>query len=77
MRFKAYGLSFRGKNAVFPLTLGRASLDASRFTFFKGETLHPPNLPVLCNESNFFQRVITNGSAKEEYLRAPSFSPLR
>ena len=25
-RFKPYGLSFRGKNAVFPLTLGRAAL---------------------------------------------------
>ncbi|MDM8217286.1 hypothetical protein QUW15_14150, partial [Desulfovibrio piger] len=24
-RFKPYGLSFRGKNAVFPLTLGRAA----------------------------------------------------
>ena len=28
------------KNAIFPLTLGRAALSAaSRFTFFKGETL--------------------------------------
>ena len=25
MRFKPYGLSFRGKNAVFPLTFGRAA----------------------------------------------------
>ncbi|MCI7567856.1 MAG: hypothetical protein MSH25_00540 [Desulfovibrio sp.] len=26
LRFKPYGLSFRGKNVVFPLTLGRAAL---------------------------------------------------
>ncbi|WP_299393679.1 hypothetical protein, partial [uncultured Desulfovibrio sp.] len=26
MRFKPYSLSFRGKNAVFPLTSGRAAL---------------------------------------------------
>ena len=36
---KPYGLSFRGKNAVFPLTLGRAALcAASRSAFFKGKT---------------------------------------
>ena len=26
MHFKPYGLSFRGKSAIFPLTLGRAAL---------------------------------------------------
>ena len=39
MRFKAYGLSFRGKSAVFPLALGRAALNAPRFTFFKSKTV--------------------------------------
>ncbi len=40
MRFKAYGLSFRGKSSVFPLASDRAALDASRSTFFKGKTLY-------------------------------------
>ena len=40
MRFKPYGLSFRGKNAVFPLTFGRAALCRRlMFASFKAETL--------------------------------------
>ena len=37
--FHTYGLSFRGKTAVFPLTSGRAALyAASHLAFFKGKT---------------------------------------
>ena len=38
--FKPYGLPFRGKSVAFPLTLGRAALDASRFTSFNVERLY-------------------------------------
>ena len=35
LRFKPYGLAFRGKNAVFPLGFGRAALCRRAFAFFK------------------------------------------
>ncbi|WP_300773809.1 hypothetical protein, partial [uncultured Desulfovibrio sp.] len=44
MRCKPYGLPFRGKNAVFPLKLGRAALcRASHFAIFKGKMLYRLN----------------------------------
>ena len=54
MRFKAYGLPFRGKSLVFPLALSRAALDASRFTFFKGKTRHPPIRLFSATRAIFF-----------------------